>query len=114
VTARKHEVTIREIAENAGLEVSLVLSVLKETAGSAVSKAMQDRIFQTARRLGYDLRKLKIGKRMQYRKETLEEVLEKIRDNPGMGRPEIVKYLKESLTLVERVHKRVFPEEYGG
>lgn len=113
MTARKREVTIREIAESAGLEVSLVLSVLKETAGASVPKTVQDRVFQTARRLGYDLRKLKIGKRMQYRKETLEEVLEKIRDNPGMGRAEIVKYLKESLALVERVHRRVFPEEYG-
>jgi DNA-binding LacI/PurR family transcriptional regulator len=113
VTARKHEVTIREIAETADLEVGLVLSVLKETAGASVSKAIQDRIFQTARRLGYDLRKLKIGKRMQYRKETFDEVLDRIGDNPAWGRAEIVKYLKESLALVERVHKRAFPEEYG-
>ena len=114
MAAKKRPVTIRQIAEEVGLDVGLVLSVLKETAGSGVSKAVQDRVFQAARRLGYDFRKLKIGKRMQYRKETFDEVLQKIGENSGWGRAEIVKYLKESLALVERVHNRVFKEEYGG
>ncbi len=113
MTAKKREITIRQIAEDLGLDAGLVLNVLKETAGAAASKPVQDRIFQTARRLGYDFRKLKIGKRMQYRKETLDEVLEKVGENAGWGRAEIVKYLKESLALVERVHRRVFKEEFG-
>lgn len=110
---KKRTVTIQQIAQETGLEPKLVLDVLKETAGPSVSKTLQDRIFQTARRLGYDFRKLKIGKRMQYRKEALEEVLRKIGENPGWGRPEIVKYLQETLSLVDRVHLRVFREEYG-
>lgn len=113
MAAKKHPVTIQQVAQETGLEPSLVVNVLKETAPPGVSKAVQDRIFQTARRLGYDFRKLKIGKRMQYRKEALEEVLRKIAENPGWGRAEIVKYLKETLSLVERVHRRVFREEYG-
>ncbi len=110
---KKRPVTVRQIAQEVGLETDVVRNVLKEASGTAVSKPVQDRIFQTARRLGYDFRKLKIGKRMQCRKETLEEVLEKIGDNGGWSRAEIVKYLKESLALVERVHRRVFMEEYG-
>ncbi len=114
VAGRKRTVTIRQVAEEVGFDVELVRNVLKETAGASVSKAVQDRIFQTARRIGYDLRKLKIGKRMQYRKETLEEILQKLSDNSSWGRAEVVKYLKESLALVERVQNRVFREEYGG
>jgi DNA-binding LacI/PurR family transcriptional regulator len=113
VASKKSDVTLRQVAEEAGFKVDLVRDVLREVPGIAVPKATQDRIFKAARKLGYDLRKLKIGKRMQTRKETLEEVLGRIVENTGWGRGEIVKYLRESLTLVERVHKRVFHDEFG-
>ncbi|HXX93920.1 MAG TPA: hypothetical protein VEN81_09815 [Planctomycetota bacterium] len=112
--AKKRDITIRHIAQEAGIDPSLVLDVLKENPGVPVSREMADKIFKAARRLGYDFKKLKIGKRMQHRKETFDEVLEKIGENPGWGRPEIIKYLKESRALVDRVHKRVFREEFGG
>ena len=112
--ARKRDVTVRAIAQEVGLDPSVILDVLKEVPGVKVSREMADRIFKTARKLGYDFKKLKIGKRMQHRKETFDEVLEKISENPGWGRPEIIRYLKESRGLVERVHKRVFREEFGG
>jgi len=113
VPARKKSARIEDVAEAAGFEVELVKRVLKEVPGVAVPRESQDRIFKTARRLGYDFRKLRIGKRMQYRKETLDEILEKLAENPGWSRAEIVKYLRESRGLVDRVHKRVFREEFG-
>jgi hypothetical protein len=113
VAARKKEVTLKQLASELDLDLELVRNVLKEAAGTGVPKETQDRIFRTARKLGYDFRKLKIGKRMQYRKEALEETLEKIAEHPSWGRAEIVKHLKESLALVERVHRRVFQEEFG-
>jgi DNA-binding LacI/PurR family transcriptional regulator len=114
VPSRKKDVTIRAIAQEVGLDASIILDVLKEIPGVKVTREMADRIFKAARRLGYDFKKLKIGKRMQTRKETLDEVLEKISENTTWGRAEIIRYLKESRGLVERVHKRVFREEYGG
>jgi hypothetical protein len=114
VPAKKRDITIRHIAQEVGIDASIVLDVLKEIPGSPVARETADRIFKAARRLGYDFKKLKIGKRMQHRKETFDEVLEKIGENPGWGRAEIVKYLKESRALVDRVHKRVFREEFGG
>ena len=110
--AKKKDITLKQLASELGLGVELVRSVLKELPGS-VSREVQDKIYKTARKLGYDFRKLKIGKRMQYRKETLEEVLGKIVENESWTRPEIVKYLKESLALVDRVHRRVFRDEFG-
>jgi len=112
--SRKRDVTIRAIAQEVGLDASIILDVLKELPGVQVSREMADRIFKAARKLGYDFKKLKIGKRMQTRKETFDEILEKISENSGWGRAEIVRYLKESRGLVERVHKRVFREEFGG
>jgi hypothetical protein len=114
VPAKKREITIRHIAQEAGIDPSIVLDVLKEIPVTQVTREVADRIFKAARKLGYDFKKLKIGKRMQHRKETFDEVLEKIGENPGWGRGEIVKYLKESRALVDRVHKRVFREEFGG
>ena len=113
MAGKKRETSVRDVADEVGLETELVRNVLKEVPGVQVTRTQADKIFQTARKLGYDFRKLKIGKRMQARRETLEEVLEKIAGNPGWSRGDVVKYLKESLALVERVHKRVFREEFG-
>jgi DNA-binding LacI/PurR family transcriptional regulator len=105
--------SIKKIADQLGLDQALVTAVLKEQPGVKVTRETADKIFMTARKLGYDLKKLKLGKRMQVRKETIEETLNLIAENPSWGRAEIVKYLKEMLGMVERVHKRVFREEYG-
>jgi cobalamin biosynthesis Co2+ chelatase CbiK len=113
VAEKKKEISLRQLAQQLGLGVELVRSVLMEHPGS-VTREIQDKIYKTARKLGYDFRKLKIGKRMQYRKEMLDEVLEKIEHRASWGRTEILKYLKESRALVDRVHKRVFREEFGG
>ena len=109
---KKKDITLRQLAQDLGLGVELVRNVLKEVPGN-VTREVQDKIYKTARKLGYDFRKLKIGKRMQYRKEMLDEVLEKIGEHPNWSRGEILKYLKESRALVDRVHKRVFREEFG-
>jgi hypothetical protein len=112
VPPKKKDVTLRHLAQELGLPIDLVRNVLKEVPGM-VGREVQDKIYRTARKLGYDFRKLKIGKRMQYRKEMLDEVLEKIGEHPHWTRGEILKYLKESRALVDRVHKRVFREEFG-
>ena len=109
---KKKDITLRHLAQELGLNIELVRNVLKEVPG-IVTREVQDKIYKTARKLGYDFRKLKIGKRMQYRKEMLDEVLEKIGEHPHWSRAEILKYLKESRALVDRVHKRVFREEFG-
>src|ERR1043165_5570531 len=109
MTAKKKEVSLKQLSQELGLGLELVRNVLKELPGT-VTREVQDKIYKTARKLGYDFRKLKIGKRMQYRKEMLDEVLEKIGEHPNWSRAEILKYLKESRALVDRVHKRVFRE----
>lgn len=110
---KKKEATLRQIANELDLGLETVRNVLKEIPSVTVSREVQDKIYKTARKLGYDFRKLKIGKRMQYRKEMLDEVLEKIGENTRWTRAEILNYLQESRALVERVHKRVFREEFG-
>lgn len=111
--SKKKDVSIAQIADEVGKDVDFVRDVLREAPGLKVDRELQDRIFKTARKIGYDFRKLRIGKRMQSRKETLDEVLEKISENPAWSRGDIVKYLKESRALVDRVHRRVFREEFG-
>src|SRR4029078_4652997 len=112
MAAKKKEISLKQLSQELGMSLDLVRNVLKELPGS-VTRETQDRIYKTARKLGYDFRKLKIGKRMQYRKEMLDEVLEKLCEHPQRSRSEILKYLKESRALVDRVHKRVFREEFG-
>jgi len=112
MAAKKKEITLKQLSHELGLSLELVRNVLKELPGT-VTREVQDKIYKTARKMGYDFRKLKIGKRMQYRKEMLDEVLEKIEEHRTWSRAEILKYLKESRALVDRVHKRVFREEFG-
>lgn len=105
--------SIRKIAEDLKLDFALVRDVLKEVPTRKVSKAVQDRIFNCARRLGYDLAKLKIGKRMAHQREVLGDLLKRVEENPSWGREEILKHLRGALGMVERVQKRVFKDEYG-
>ncbi len=105
--------SIRKIAEKVGMSPSLVRDVLKEMPGTRVTREVADRIFDAARRLKYDLKKLKIGKQMAFRKATILKLLEQIEQNPDWDREEIVAHLQEASGMVTRVHKRVFREEYG-
>ena len=105
--------SIRKIAELVGMSPTVVRDVLKEVPGTKVPRATADKIFDAARDLKYDLKKLKIGKLMALRKATIGEVLEQIVENPDWDRDEIVAYLREASGMVTRVHKRVFKEEYG-
>lgn len=108
-------VTLKQIAEECGIDLDVVRNVLKEASSTfKVARDLQDQIFKTARKLGYDFKKLKLGKRMQVRKETVEEILGRISENPEWGRSEIVRYLKSLSGMVDRVQKRAFREEYGG
>ncbi len=106
--------SIKKIADELGMDTRLVSDVLKEVPGVAVAKGTADKIFNAARRLGYDLKKLKVGKRMQMRKETLEEMLEKLDEHRDWARADMIRYLKDALKMLERVHQRVYPEEFGG
>ncbi len=105
--------SLKSIADAVKLDLAVVRDVLREKPGVNVTKKDADRIFAAARKLGYDLKKLKLGKRMQVRRETLDEVLTRIGENPDWTRAQIVKYLRDALGMVERVHKRVFKEEFG-
>jgi hypothetical protein len=111
MAAKKREVSLRQIAEDVGMKLDEVRDILRDA--SAAPKAVQDRVYNAARKLGYDLRKLKIGKRIQYRKETLEEVYVRVKERSEWGRDQILAFLKDALAGVERVHKRVFKDEFG-
>ena len=103
---------IATIARETGIDRSIVRGVLKEVTGIKVSRSDQDKIFRTARRLGYDFKKLKIGKRMDIVRETMEGLAIHIERYPGWGRDEILHHLRESISLVNRVQKRTFSEEF--
>ena len=107
-------VTLRDIAQAVKLEVEQVRRILSEApGGSRLPKEVLDRVFSTARKLGYDFKKLKIGKQMDHRKAMFEEILQQIEAHPSWGRTDIVKYLKQSSEMIERVHRRTFSEEFG-
>jgi hypothetical protein len=104
-------VRISEIAERLGLQKDLVLKILWEKPSLRVSKKLQDRVFETAKSMGYDMKKLKIGKRILLRKEALQNMLNQIRRHPHWQRREILQYLEEAIKFLERVQRRVFKEE---
>ncbi len=105
--------TLRDVAKLVGMDPHVVREVLKESTRVRVGKAEQDRVFQTARRIGYDFKKLKIGKRMQLRKQTIEELLRHLASHPTWERDEILRYMRDSCDMVDRVHKKAFADEFG-
>ena len=105
--------SLKDVARTLGMEVHVVREILKENTRVRVAKGVQDRVFQTARKLGYNFKKLKIGKRMEQRKQTIQELLSHILGHPHWSREEIVKYLKNSCDMVDRVQRKAFHEEFG-
>lgn len=105
-------ITLTDVAKNLNLTVDRVRDILTEKTDIKVTKDDMDKVFQVARKMGYDFKKLKLGKRMNLRKEAIESILSTIEANPKWKRKEIVAYLKKSCEMVERVHKRTFTEEF--
>lgn len=104
--------TQQEIAEALGMDIEVVRNILNEVPGLSYDKEVLDKVFRTARSMGYDFRKLKIGKRMEVRKAAIEDAIKYIEAHPEWGREEIIDYLKNSIGLVRRVQKKAFPEEF--
>jgi len=106
------KVELKDVAESLKLDMGLVRDALSERPGINITKDEQDRIFQTARKMGYDLKKLKLGKRLNLRQEIIGEILSQIETNAKWKRKEIVEYLKRSAEMVDRVRKRTFIDEF--
>ena len=60
------DVTLSDVAKSVKLDVVLVRDILTEKPGLHIPKEKMDLVFRTARKMKYDFRKLKIGKRMNH------------------------------------------------
>lgn len=105
--------TINDVAGECGLDIDLVRRILREDPTVQASKETLDLVFGSARKLGYDLKKLKLGKRMDLRRETVDEILQRIQSKEDWSRADIIDYLEGLMGMVERVHNRAFPDEFG-
>jgi DNA-binding LacI/PurR family transcriptional regulator len=107
------DITLADIAKAVKLETGFVRDILTEKPGLHVPKNTLDLVFKAARNMNYDFKKLKIGKRMNQRKEVIDQIATDIKANPKWKRKEILAYLRKTSDLVERVHKRAFEQEFG-
>lgn len=105
-------ITLEEVAKAVKLDVLLVRQILSEVPGLHTTKLIQDKVFKTARKLGYDFKKLKIGKRLNLRKEVVTDLVRHIDAHPDWGRPEIMKYLHSTSEMVARVQRQAFKQEF--
>jgi hypothetical protein len=74
--------------------------------------SVQDHVFGVARHLGYDFRKLKIGKRMRARRDTLVEILGQCKAHSEWTIADVISYLEKNLEMLDRVRRKVFPNEF--
>ncbi|MHC5019314.1 MAG: helix-turn-helix domain-containing protein [Planctomycetota bacterium] len=112
MSEERSQATLADVAREAGVDESTARQILGEVAGHRHSKELQDKVFSTARKIGYDLKKLKIGKRMDLRGQVYEEVLKNVLSNPDWDRPDIIRFLESGLGLVKRVKHKSFPDEF--
>lgn len=108
----RNSTTLTDVAREAGVDEETARSILSEKTGTRFPKELQDKVFQTARRIGYDLKKLKIGKSMDQRGKIYEEVLKNVLSNADWDRADIIRFLEAGLGLVKRVKHKSFPDEF--
>jgi hypothetical protein len=106
------DVSIKDVADKAAVPIDTVRDILNEGAGPKIPIVIQDQVFGVARQLGYDFRKLKIGKRMRSRRDTLVEVLGQCRLHHEWTIVDVISYLEKNLEMLDRVRKKVFPNEF--
>lgn len=106
------DVTIKDVADKAGVPIDTVRDILNEGAGPKILMSVQDLVFGVARQLGYDFRKLKIGKRMRARRDTLVEILGQCKAHHEWTIADVIAYLEKNLEMLDRVRKKVFPNEF--
>lgn len=107
------EVTLGEVAQAVRLDINFVRDILTEKPGTSVDKTTLDLVFRAARKMGYDFKKLKLGKRMNLRKDVILDLLKQIKTHPKWKRKEILAYMKKASEMIDRVDKRAFKEEFG-
>lgn len=100
-------VTLAEIARAAKVSTETVWKVLWEIKDVKITRNIRERVFQSARRLGYDLPRLKIAKRIVWRKEVMQEIMDQIKHHPEWDREGILRYLSNCIRMVDRVYKRL-------
>ncbi len=106
------DATLESVAAKAKRPLEEVRDVLNEAASPKVPMVVQDHIFGVARDLGYDFRKLKIGKRMRARRDTLVEVIGQCRAHSEWTIVDVITYLEKNLEMLDRVRRKVFPNEF--
>ena len=106
------ETYLSDVAKAVNMDIDEVRSILIEKPGVHHSKEVRDKVFQAARKMQYDFKKLKLGKRMDRRKEVITDLLKHIESNADWDRKKIIDYMKSSCDMVERVHKRTFNQEF--
>ncbi|MDQ7781077.1 MAG: hypothetical protein RDV41_15380, partial [Planctomycetota bacterium] len=103
-------VTLSQVAKVVGLELPVLRDIFSEKPDVSHPKDLLDKVYATAREMGYDFKKLRIGKRMNVRKEVLAELTQQIEAHPGWKRKEILAFLTSARDMVDRVQRRSFAE----
>jgi len=105
-------VTFQDIACELNKDLDHVRAILTENPDVVASEEEKDLVFETARDLGYDFQKLKIGKRMRYRKQVLQDLKDEILNHPDWTRKDILEYLDRTRDWIDRVTRRTFQDEF--
>jgi len=103
--------TIKDIAVRVGLDEELVRRILSEDPTLGVERDVKDKVFATAREMGYDLTKLRFGKKLRDRGDIVKLIIEQVESNADWDREEILAHLRYVLDLTSRHHKRSMPTD---
>lgn len=110
-SGRRKTVTFTRVARATRLPADLVRRVLRDDPTLVTDTATKDLVFRTARALGYDFPKLRMGRRLTLRQEAIQEVLHKIMAHPEWDRPRILAYLANAIDISQRVRQRMFGKD---
>jgi len=101
---------LSHISRKLGMDTQSVRSILLELASSPIEGDKHANVFKAATEEGLDLNKLRIARRINTRKEAIEEILRYIEANPKWKKDDVISYLRYSRTLMLRVEKKILPD----
>ena len=101
---------LTKVAKRLNMDEDRVRAILLELPEATATPAEQEKTRKAAVQEGLDPVKLQVGRRIEARKEAIEDVLKYIEAHPTWKKEEIIAYMRYTGSLLRRVQKKILPD----
>ncbi len=101
---------LSKLAGKLNMDEDRIRAILLELPEVAVTPAEQKTVNEVALKEGLGPVKLQVGRRINARKNAIEEILNYVEAHPTWKKEEVITYMRYTCSLMRRVQKKILPD----